>query len=355
MKLMMGWTGVLPLCALLCLPACKKHGGSEDDAETDGDAETDADATPVCEFADDGVCDEPVNCALGTDENDCVAGCASGENIHLFAAACAYRDPPEVPPDDGDPSGGTLHLTGVRDGTLRIAMGDAPGRPIDRHYRIYVPAAYDPDRSTPLVIMMPGHRVSHYNLASYTSLYRTADQNGFILVDAEQQFRGTGERRWAWFTDWDWAGATESNPDFEFIRQIVSTVSDEYNVDRSRVFLAGHSRGAAMAYIAALEMPDLVAGACVQSGFTEFGYLDHRAQPPWTVRKVPMVIMHGINDPDVPVAMGDEIVQRLRDLGWVEGEDFVYHRLANVPHRWQHWLNQEWYDFLYERPLPGGG
>ncbi|MBW2264070.1 MAG: hypothetical protein JRG91_19070, partial [Deltaproteobacteria bacterium] len=245
----------------------------------------------------------------------------------------AYRDPPEVPPDDGDPSGGTLHLTGVRDGTLRIAMGDAPGRPIDRHYRVFVPKAYDPDRSTPLVIMMPGHRVSHYGLASYTNLYRTADQNNFIVVDAEQQFRGTGERRWAWFTDWDWAGET----------------------DRSRVFLAGHSRGAAMAYIAALEMPDLIAGSIVQSGFTEFGYLDHRAQAPWTARRVPMVIMHGINDPDVPVRMGDEIVQRLRDLGWVEGEDFVYHRLANVPHRWQHWLNQEWYDFLHARPLPEGG
>ncbi|MBW2263533.1 MAG: hypothetical protein JRG91_16350, partial [Deltaproteobacteria bacterium] len=202
------WTCILLASALLLFPSCKKDHGDEADADTDGDAETDADAAPVCEFADDGVCDEPANCALGTDEDDCVAACASGENLHLFAAACAHRDPPEVPPDDGDPSGGALHLTGVRDGTLRIAMGDAPGRPIDRHYRIFVPKAYDPDRSTPLVIMMPGHRVSHYGLAGYTNLFRTADQNNFIVVDAEQQFRGTGERRWAWFTDWDWAGET---------------------------------------------------------------------------------------------------------------------------------------------------
>jgi len=65
--------------------------------------------------------------------------------------------------------------------------------------------------------------------------------------------------------------------------------------------------------------------------------------------------MHGVRDPDVPVAMGDEIVQRLRDLGWIEGEDFLYFRLDNVTHRWQPWLNQIWYGFLHSRPLPEGG
>jgi predicted esterase len=343
---------LIPLaCLVLALAGCKEHGDGDEDADADTDADVEDDAL-ACEFAGDGVCDEPINCELGTDEEDCVAACASGIDLHLFAAACAFRDPPVEPPDDGVPSGGTLHLTGVRDSTLRVTMGEAPGRPIDRHYRVFVPRAYDPGRTHPLVIMMPGHRVSHYRLASYTDLERTADEKGFILVEAEQQWRWTGERRWAWWTDWDWATNTEANPDFEFIRQIITTVSGEYNVDQSRIFLAGHSRGAAMAYIGALEMPDLIAGACVQSGFTEFGYLDHRAQAPWTARRVPMVIMHGIRDPDVPVGAGDQIVQRLRDLGWVEGEEFIYHRLDNVPHRWQHWLNQQWYEFLHARPLP---
>ena len=117
-----------------------------------------------CEFAKDDVCDEPINCSFNTDETDCVAACASGVNLHLFAAACAYRNPPVEPPDDGDPSGGSLHVTGYRDATLEIPNGEDLTQTIDRHFRIYVPRAYNPDRSTPLVISMPGHRVSHYNM-----------------------------------------------------------------------------------------------------------------------------------------------------------------------------------------------
>lgn len=348
----MRW-GSLHLCVLLCL-GCGGGGGPGPDGGTDAGLDVEADGQ-TCPFTDDGVCDEPASCPLGTDENDCVEACASGENLHLFGAACAFRDPPDDPPDDGVSSGGTLHLTGWRDGTIQVADGENPADTIERHYRVFVPADHDPARTHPLVIMMPGHRVSHYSLASYTELVRSADQNDFILVLAEQQWRSGGEQRWAWWTDWDWASRADENPDFQFIRQLVQVLGDDYNVDLSRVFLAGHSRGAAMAYIAALEMPDLVAGACVQSGFTEYGYLDHRAQPPWEGRRVPMVFMHGIQDPDVPVTMGDACVDRLRDLGWVEGEDLVYHRLDGVTHRWQPWLNQSWYDFLYARPLATGG
>ncbi len=343
----MRW-GATWLAMLAC--ACGGPGRSADDAETD-----EPDGPIGCAFTGDGICDEPASCPLGTDEDDCAAACASGVGIHLFAAACAYRDPPVLPPDDGDPSGGDLNSTGWSDGTVQVTDGEDASRTVMRHFRVFVPAAYDPNRSTPLVIVLPGHRVSHDSLASYTELARTADMNGFVLVLAEQQWRATGEERWAWWTDWDWASRASQNPDLEFVRTLVGRMEDDYNVDRRRVFLAGHSRGAAMACIAALEMPDLVAGACVQSGFTEFGYLDSRVQPPWEGRRVPMFFVHGIQDPDVPVAMGDAIVARLLDLGWVEGEDLVYERLSNVTHRWQPWLNQQWYDFLHDRPLPAGG
>lgn len=307
-----------------------------------------------CEFVDDGVCDEPVNCALGTDEADCVAACDSGENLHLFAAACAFRDPPGEPADDGDGSGGSVHLTGWRDGTVLAPSGEDLDLEIERHYRLFVPASYDPSRSTPLVIMMPGHRVPHDALASYTQLPRTADQYGFLVVDAEQEYRWSGEHRWAWWTDWNWAGPAEDNPDFDYLRAVIARMQDEYNVDRRRIYLAGHSRGGAMAFIGALEMSDIIAGACVQSGFTEFGYLDARLTE-WDGRHVPMVFMHGQDDSDVPVGYGDDLVDRLLELGWVEDEELVYYRLDNVAHRWQPWLNDWWWRFLVERPLPEEG
>lgn len=307
-----------------------------------------------CEFAGDGICDEPVNCALGTDEPDCTQACESGQPIYLFAAACAFREPPVDPPDDSQPSNGTLHLTGHRDGTVVVPDGEDLSDNVERHYRVFVPSAYDPSRATPLVIVLPGHRVSHYDLASYTELPRAAEENKFIVVYAEQQYRWSSEHRWAWWTDWYWSANPDGNPDLDYIVAVIDRLAAEYNIDLRRVYLAGHSRGAAMAFIGAFELSDVVAGACVESGFNEFGYLGVRLQT-WGGRKVPLVFVHGVVDPDVHVEMGDALVDWIVDLGWQEGEDYLYYRLENVTHRWQPWLNQQWWDFLFARPLPDGG
>ena len=103
-----------------------------------------------------------------------------------------------------------------------------------------------------------------------------------------------------------------------------------------------------MSVIAALELPNLFAGACSQSGFTEFGY-DERIRA-YDGPKVPMFFMHGVADTDVPVRRSDDIVNALRDKGWTR-DTLDFFRLADVAHRWQPQLNQEWWEFLSERPL----
>lgn len=323
----------------------------------------------ACAFARDGVCDEPANCALGTDSTDCAAACAGTGPTYLFAAACAHRngvpaDPGDAVESDARPSPGRIGLTGIFDQTLTLPSG-VDGAPVVREYRLYVPARYDPNRPHPLMINMAGHRVGHHELAESTQLLRSADLDDYLVVFAGQEFR---EGRWAWWTDWDWQNHKAENPDFEFLREIVEQVELAYNVDTRRIFLSGHSRGAAMAFIAAMEMPDLIAGAMVESGFTEFGYLDSLA--PSYVRKVPFVFIHGVQDPDVCIDCrpgarcslnnqscgtgmhaADAIVEKLRGLGWTDNE-LVYYRLDNVTHRWQSQLNEQAFDFLDRRPLP---
>jgi len=326
--------GVLAVTALLVAAGCDEEA-----------------AVHRCEFAGDGVCDEPANCRLGTDEPDCTEACASGGPTYLFAAACAYREPPVGQPDDALPSNGTLHLTGHRDGTVVVPDGEDLSATVERHYRVFVPPSYDPRRATPLVLVLPGHRVSHYDLASYTELPRAAEENKFIVVYAEQQYRWASEHRWAWWTDWSWTTHPEENPDLAYIVAVIDRLAAEYNIDLRRVFLAGHSRGAAMAFIGAFELSDVVAGAVVESGFNEFGYLATRLQT-WEGRKVPLVFVHGVQDPDVQVGMGDTLVDWIVGLGWQGGEDYLYYRLDGVTHRWQPWLNQQWWHFLNARPLP---
>src|SRR5437016_684031 len=73
-----------------------------------------------CRFANDGVCDEPRNCAFGTDSSDCSAACARGDTSSA-GAACAWRGLPasgNSAPKPGVGSQGQGGLSGVWDGTL---------------------------------------------------------------------------------------------------------------------------------------------------------------------------------------------------------------------------------------------
>lgn len=318
-----------------------------------------------CEFANDGRCDEPANCELGTDATDCMEACESGENVHLFAAACEHYAPSEPTADDAVPSGGSGGETGFTDRVVTVPSGVEDVAEVQRHYRLYVPAHYDPEQPAPLVINMPGHRVGHESLPNQTQLAKSADHNDFIVAFAEQEFR---DGRYAWWTDWDWMGRKDENPDFAFVEAITDAVAADYNVDLARVITSGHSRGAAMAFIAAVEMPDVVAGAVSQSGFTELGYLHTLTDPE---RRVPLVFIHGALDDDVcidcrpgaecgvqpgrscgTVHASDAVVEHLEDLGWEKEVDLLYWRLDDVAHRWQTQLNQQWWEFLDARPLP---
>jgi len=304
-----------------------------------------------CAYLDDGVCDEPTNCALGTDNKDCAATCDDEEMYWLYGAACAFRSQPDhSPPLPPAVQKGGLNQTGYFDRTVEVTLGDSSGsRP--RHYRLYVPAHYDPDKAWPLMIMMPGHRVDIYTLANYTHLEAAAEANNFLLVYAEQEWRASAFK-WAWWTDWSWTGKPNSNPDVAFLIDLIDGVAKDWSVDRQRVYGVGHSRGGAMAYIAAFELADTFAALCSQSGFTEFGYDSHVNN--WTGRHTPMMLVHGTVDSDVPVDRSDAMYNQMQGLGW-SADVLVYKRLENVAHRWQPWLNQEMWDFLSSHTLPPEG
>ena len=71
-------------------------------------------------------------------------------------------------------------------------------------------------------------------------------------------------------TDWytykeAFEGEWEQNPDILYMESILTELKNSYNIDLSRVYVSGHSRGAALSIIAAFERPDLFAGFCAQA------------------------------------------------------------------------------------------
>ncbi len=400
-RLTHGFACIVALASISLVACSGGDGGGDDDPivvdpDAGGDAGgedagfgADVDTSDECEFADDGVCDEPTNCALGTDQSDCRAACeeASGAELAAIGAACEYRgfvdgvDSEQSHYEEPAPSEGSSDLTGWRDEWVAVPSGEADASgDVARHFRVYVPPSYDPDKAYPVMINMPGHRVSHWILPGFTMLHRTAEANDFIAIFAGQEFRS----RWAFWTEWVGSEMSnppefcrqqdsESNPDYEFLRQVVDWAGSTYNIDRRRIYTSGHSRGAAMAMMAALEMPE-IAGAAVESGFTECEYLNEViGDQQWEGRNVPLAFVHGVEDPDICINCepgatcaaesssrscspgmhaSDVIVDRLTSIGWEEDDNLRYYRLERAAHDWQSYLNQQIWHFLASQPRP---
>ena len=111
-----------------------------------------------CEWAGNGVCDEPSRCPVGTDEVDCRSACdAGGDAMAFFAAACVHRGLLETRTHVDDLHG-TVGVGQWQDGTLEYTDDQGSVRP--RLFRVFRPLGVDANTPVPVMLMLPGNRVS---------------------------------------------------------------------------------------------------------------------------------------------------------------------------------------------------
>ena len=98
-----------------------------------------------------------------------------------------------------------------------------------------------------------------YWLAEFTELNRLADREDIIVVYGHPEWRDFGSYDvFSWYSYKEaYEGTWADNPDIAYMEAITEELSGRYNVDRSRVYVSGHSRGGALSMIAAFERPDL--------------------------------------------------------------------------------------------------
>jgi predicted peptidase len=87
---------------------------------------------------------------------------------------------------------------------------------------------------------------------------------------------------------------------------VLGIVRKEFNVDEDRIYLMGHSMGAAGVYYFAEKYPDIWAGLAAISGGTPLGE---------NIRRIPILVMQGDMDETVPVARTRAAVAELEKLG----------------------------------------
>lgn len=144
----------------------------------------------------------------------------------------------------------------------------------------------------PLVVMLHGSGADGETIRTQSQIEPLADSQRFVVAypNGTSGLLGLG-------SDWnagDCCGsAARSNvDDVAFIRAMIADVSLHLPIDRRRIFVAGFSDGARMAYRMACDAAPVVASIAVVSGSL-------RREKCVPARPVPVIAFHGTDDPEV--------------------------------------------------------
>lgn len=174
-----------------------------------------------------------------------------------------------------------------------------------RSYSVHVPAGYDGLTLLPLVVVIHGAFDTAEGIEKFSGFSRLADREKFIVLYPN------GIGIFGWLQHWN-AGhccgkaAEDGIDDVGYLASAIEDVSKRVAVDRKRVYMVGFSNGGMLTYRFAAERGDLLAAAAPMAasigGRPADGATDWRIPEP--VKPLPLLVMHGLADDDIPYAGG---------------------------------------------------
>lgn len=218
----------------------------------------------------------------------------------VVLTSCGSDEGMEPDGKDEEPKDEECILSNL-DGYRTMVEGDQT-----REYVIHIPASYDSNTPTPLVINFHGFGdcVAYYSETVGEDLNATADNNNFIVAYPQAVFREKGDKYWE-------PGDTGSEDivvdDVYFTKQLIADIGNEYNVDVSRVYAVGYSNGGMMSYDLACTGSDFIAAIGIMSGVSLSASCDV------TNASTSIIHFHGIADEVLPLE-GNEFYQSIADI-----------------------------------------
>ena len=161
----------------------------------------------------------------------------------------------------------------------------------ERTYLLHRPANLARANPVPLVLVLHGGTGDAAEAQESYHWDAVADDHGFVVVYPDGY-------RWSWTAGGVCCGLAQMRnvDDVAFLTQLVQTVVHDENIDNKRIYIAGMSNGAAMAYRLACEGTFDIAAIGSVSG--SFSYACPKA------RAVSVMEIHGLDDHMIPFAGG---------------------------------------------------
>ncbi len=164
-----------------------------------------------------------------------------------------------------------------------------------RNYELHVPATLN-GAPAPLLIQLHGGGGNGQRINGLTRFAELGDRQGFVTVAPSGVDKGWNDGR----SDLATTAVDEQVDDVGFIAAVIDQVASVFPIDRTRVYAVGISNGAMMTGRLACELSDRLAGVAMVAGTAAADAASwcHPSRP------VPMLQIHGTEDPIVPYRGG---------------------------------------------------
>lgn len=202
-------------------------------------------------------------------------------SLTLVFSACARKGPASA---------------GMETSDYTISFGG-----LDRHYAVHMPANYDPNRPTPMVLNFHGGGGNSNTQRTISQMDLAADRHGFIVVYPDgtgAQIRLINPEGYTWNAGscCGWAMNNRVD-DVGFVNAMLDELERNYNIDKKRVYATGISNGAMLCYRLACELSHRIAAIAPVAG--TMGVYGCRPSRP-----VSVMHFHGTEDQFAPYAGG---------------------------------------------------
>lgn len=224
-----------------------------------------------------------------------IGGTAAAERLGRFQEIMEHARARRAQPP-ADPSMKPL----TRPGDYRFSF-DHDG--LMREYLVHVPQSYRTNRPTPMLLALHGGGGDADFQAddSRYKLISKSEEAGFIAVFPNGYSRMPSGILATWNAGTCCGAAQKNNiDDVGFLREVITRVERQANVDAARVFVTGMSNGALMSWRLACELPEMIRGIAPVEGTDN---TEHCAPS----RPVAVIEFHAADDDHVPFNGGTGI------------------------------------------------